>query len=47
MQMDGVETADKSSSSDTLVNLEFTLGRPSLNMGHAGSSSNDSTLLKC
>lgn len=45
--MDGVETADKSSSSDTLVNLEFTLGRPSLNMGHAGSSSNDSTLLKC
>ncbi|KAK4348772.1 hypothetical protein RND71_031527 [Anisodus tanguticus] len=46
--MDGIERADNSSSNDKLVNLEFTLGRPSWKMGHAGSSSNDSTtLLKC
>lgn len=41
--MDGIETAHNSSSNDTLVNLEFTLGRPSW----TGSSSNDSTLLNC
>ncbi|CAN4092787.1 unnamed protein product [Withania somnifera] len=45
---DGIDqTAHNSSSNDTLVNLEFTLGRSSWKMGHAGSSSNDSTLLKC
>ncbi|KAJ8541051.1 hypothetical protein K7X08_001867 [Anisodus acutangulus] len=45
--MDGIERGDNSSFNDKLVNLEFTLGRPSWKMGHAGSSSNDSTLLKC
>lgn len=45
--MGGIETANNSSSNDTLVNLEFTLGRPSWKMEQAGSSSNDLTLLKC
>ncbi|XP_060199539.1 probable transcription factor KAN4 isoform X2 [Lycium barbarum] len=45
--MGGVETADNKSSNDTLVNLEFTLGRPSWKIGYGGSSSNGSTLLKC
>lgn len=45
--MDGIETANNLSSDDTLLDLEFTLGRPSWKMGQAGSSSNDSTLLKC
>ncbi|PHT27204.1 hypothetical protein CQW23_33195 [Capsicum baccatum] len=46
-KMGGIETANNSSSNDTLVNLEFTLGRPSWKMEQAGSSSNDLTLLKC
>ncbi|KAG5613195.1 hypothetical protein H5410_024476 [Solanum commersonii] len=45
--MDGIETANNSSSNDTLLDLEFTLGRPSWKMGQAGSSSNDLNLLKC
>nr|XP_025886642.1 probable transcription factor KAN4 [Solanum lycopersicum] len=45
--MDGIETANNSSSNDTMLDLEFTLGRPSWKMGQAGSSSNDLTLLKC
>ncbi|XP_055834527.1 probable transcription factor KAN4 isoform X2 [Solanum dulcamara] len=45
--MHGIETAHNSSSNDTLLDLEFTLGRPSWKLGQAGSSSNDSTLLKC
>lgn len=40
------ESSSFSSSSDKLLNLEFTLGRPSWQMEYA-ESSNELTLLKC